>query len=160
MTSVYVRYLLPALVVVGAALTLLVRRRLGRHKAALDRSHLIVDSKLTPAPTDPASEQAWYRLHGEVLNAWMTAHEDLLDRASEDDFSGAQAVLDEAPELAPEHLDTAVVAHPNPLRRAELSAMRAAASFTLTALAQGDYTRARHHHLIYCDYRESWQQHA
>ena len=87
----------------------------------------------------------------------MTAHEDLLDRASADDFSDAHAALDLFDEAASEHLDIAVAAHPNPQRRAELSALRAAARSTLIALAQGDYERARRHHLVYCDYRNLWR---
>ncbi len=125
----------------------------------MEHSHRIVDATRPPAPIDPASEQAWWRLHGGVLDDWMTAHEDNLDRASLDDFSGAQAALELSDEEASDHLDTAVAAHPNPKRRAELSALRAAARSTLVALTQGDYERARHHHLVYCDYRSLWREH-
>ena len=158
MSSVYVRYLLPALVVAGcAALAILGKRRHGRNRAVAEHSNRIVDAARPPAPADPASEHAWSRLHSSALDDWMTAHEDLLDRASADDFSNAPAALDQAEEAAPEHLDIAVAAHPNPQRRAELSAMRAAARSTLIALAQGDYERARRHHLVYCDYRDLWR---
>ena len=159
MSSVYVRYVLPALVVAGCgALTLLGRRRRGRNRAVAEHSHRIVDATRPPAPTDPASEHAWSRLHGSALDDWMSAHENLLDRASADDFSEAQAVLDLADEAPSDHLDIAVAAHPNPQRRAELSALRAAARSTLVAVAQGDYERARRHHLVYCDYRNLWRE--
>ena len=158
MSSVYVRYLLPALVVAGCtALALVGRRRRGRNQAVAEHSNRVVDATRPPAPTDPASEQAWARLHGGALDDWMTAHEELLDRASADDFSEAHAALDLTDEAASEHLDIVVAAHPNPQRRAELSALRAAARSTLVALAQGDYERARRHHLIYCDYRDLWR---
>ena len=88
----------------------------------------------------------------------MTAHEDVLDRASADDFSEAPAALDLSEEATTEQLDLAVAAHPNPRWRAELSAMRAAARSTLIALARGDYERARRHHLVYCDYRDLWRR--
>ncbi len=160
MSSVYVRYLLPALVVAGCVtLALLGRRRRGRDRAVAEHSHRIVDATRPPAPTDPASEDAWALLHGGALDGWMTAHEDLLDRASADDFSGAHAALDRSDEAASEHLDVAAAAHPNPRRRAELSALRAAARSTLVALAQNDYERARRHHLVYCDYRDRWREH-
>ena len=160
MSSVYVRYLLPALVVAACAVLALVgRRRRGRNKAVEERSSRIVDAARPPAPADPASELAWRQLHGAVLDDWIAAHEDLLDRASADDFSGAKATLDLSDEAAAEHLDTAVAAHPNPRRRAELSALRAAARSTLVALAQSDYERARRHHLVYCDYRNLWREH-
>ena len=159
MSSVYVRYLLPALVVAACAVLALVgRRRRGHSRAVEELSGRIVDATLLPAPTDPASELAWRRLHGEVLDDWITAHEDLLDRASADDFSGAQVALERSDEAAAEHLDVAVAAHPNPQRRAELSALRAAARSTLVALTQGDYERARRHHLVYCDYRDRWRE--
>ena len=159
MSSVYVRYLLPALVVAACAVAALVgRRRRGHRQAVEEHSSRIVDATRPPAPTDPASELAWRRLHGAVLDDWISAHEDLLDRASADDFSGAQAALDLSDEAAAEHLDTAVAAHPNPRRRAELSALRAAARSTLVALTQGDYERARRHHLVYCDYRDLWRE--
>ena len=159
MSSVYVRYLLPALVVAGcAALALLGRRRRGRDRAVAEHSDRIVDAARPPAPTDPASENAWSRLHGGAFDDWMAAHEDLLDRASADDFSNAQAAMDLSDEAASEHLDMAVAAHPNPKRRAELSALRAAARSTLVALAQRDYERARRHHLVYCDYRDLWRE--
>ena len=159
MSSVYIRYLLPALVVAGCAvLTLVTRRRRGRRTAVVEHSHRIVDATLAPPPTDPASEQAWCRLHAAVLEDWMTAHEDLLDRASTDDFGGAEAALDLSDQATADHLDTAAAAHPNPRRRAELSALRAAARSTLVALAQGDFARARNHHLVYCDYRNLWRQ--
>ena len=93
-----------------------------------------------------------------MLDDWITAHEDLLDRASANDFNDAQATLELSDEAATEHLDIAVAAHPNPRRRAELSALRAAARSTLAALAQGDYERARRHHLVYCDYRSLWRE--
>ncbi len=160
MSSVYVRYLLPALLVAACAVGALVgRRRRGHRRAVEEHSSRIVDATLPPAPTDPAAELAWRRLHGEALHDWITAHEDLLDRASADDFSGAQDALDGSDEAAAEHLDIAVAAHPDPRRRAELSALRAAARSTLVALTQGDYERARRHHLVYCDYRDLWQEH-
>ncbi|MCE2531533.1 MAG: hypothetical protein J4F44_03490 [Acidimicrobiia bacterium] len=161
MSSVYVRYLLPALVVAACAVLALVgRRRRGHRRAVEEHSSRIVEATLPPDPTDPASEQAWQRLHGAVLDDWITAHENLLDRASADDFSEARAALDLSDEVASEQLDIAVAAHPNPRRRAELSALRAAARSTLVALAQGDYERARQHHLVYCDYRDLWREHA
>ena len=160
MSSVYVRYLLPALVVAGCAvLALLGRRRRGRNRSVAEHSRRIVDATRPPAPTDPVSEQAWSRLHGGSLDDWMTAHEDLLDHLSADDFNNAHTALDLSDEAASEHLDIAVAAHPNPRRRAELSALRAAARSTLVALAQGNYERARRHHLVYCDYKESWRRH-
>lgn len=160
MSSVYVRYLLPALVVAGCAVAVLAgRRRRGRDQAVTEHSDRIVDAMRPPAPTDPASEQAWWRLHGGSLDDWMTAHEELLDRASADDFSEAHAALDLSERTASEHLDIAAAAHPSPQRRAELSALRAAARSTLVALAQGDYERARTHHLVYCDYRDLWREH-
>lgn len=160
MSTVYVRYLLPALVVAACAvLALVARRRRGHRRAVEEHSSRIVDAAHPPAPTDPASEVAWRQLHGAVLDDWITAHEDLLDRASADDFSGAQGALDGSDEAAGEHLDIAVAAHPNPQRRAELSALRAAARSTLVALTQGDYERARRHHLVYCDYRDLWREH-
>ena len=159
MSSVYVRYLLPALVVAGCAVLALVgRRRRGHRRAVEEHSSRIVDAT-PPPPTDPASELAWRRLHGEVLADWIAAHEDLLDLASADDFSGAPVALDRSDDADTEQLDIAVAAHPNPRRRAELSAMRAAARSTLVALTQGDYERARRHHLVYCDYRKLWQEH-
>ena len=160
MSSVYVRYLVPALLAASAVLALVAQRRRGRNRAALDHSRRIVDATPAPAAVDPASEQAWNRLHGGALAGWMADHEELLDHASEDDFSGAQAALERADEVTADHLDTTVAAHPNPLRRAELSAMRAAARSTLITLGQGDYTRARDHHLIYCEYRDLWRQNA
>ena len=161
MSSVYVRYLLPALVVAGCAvLALLGRRRRGRDRAVVEHSNRIVDAMRPPAPTDPASEDAWSRLHGGAFDDWMTTHEELLDRASADDFSEAHAALDLSEGAATEHLDIAVAAHPSPQRRAELSALRAAARSTLVALAQRDYERARRHHLVYCDYRDLWREHA
>ncbi|MDE0653718.1 MAG: hypothetical protein OXI26_08705 [bacterium] len=158
MSSVYVRYLLPALVVAGcAALALLGRRRSAHNRAVAEHSHRIVDATLPPAPTDPAAEHAWSLLHGSALDDWMTAHEEVLDRASADDFSDAHTALDLSDEATSERLDTVVAAHPNPQRRAELSALRAAARSTLVALTQGDFERARHHHLVYCDYRDLWR---
>ncbi|MDE0195187.1 MAG: hypothetical protein OXP08_06505 [bacterium] len=160
MSTVYVRYLLPALVVAACAVPALVaRRRRGHHRAVEEHSSRIVNAALPPAPTDPAAEAAWQQLHGAVLDDWTAAHEALLDRASADDFSDAQAALDRSDEAAAEHLDIAVAAHPNPRRRAELSALRAAARSTLVALRQGDYERARRHHLVYCDYRDLWREH-
>lgn len=161
MSSVYVRYLLPALVVAACAVLALVgRRRRGHQRAVEEHSSRIVDATRPPAPADPASELAWRRLHGAALDDWITAHEDLLDRASADEFSGAQAALDRSDDAPAEHLDIAVAAHPNPRRRAELSALQAAARSTLVALNQGDYERARRHHLVYCDYRNLWQEYA
>ena len=161
MSSVYVRYVLPPLVIAGCAvLSFVARRRRGRNQVVLERSNRIVESSHAPAPTDPASEQAWRRLHGRVMDGWISAHEDLLDRASEDDFSGAEAALDNADDATLDHLATVVAAHPNPRRRAELSAMRAAAASTLIALAGADYERARRHHLVYCEYRDLWRRHA
>jgi len=157
-TSVYVRYLLPALVVAACAVSALVaRRRRGHRRAVEEHSSRVLDATRPPAPTDPAAEAAWRRLHGAVLDGWITAHEDLLDRASADEFSGAQAALDRSDDAAAAHLDLAAAAHPNPRRRAELSALRAAARSTLVALAHGDYARARRHHLVYCDYRDLWR---
>lgn len=159
MSSVYIRYLLPALIVAACAvLALIGRRRRGHGRAVEEHSNRIVDATRPPAPTDPASESAWRQLHGAVLDDWIDAHEDLLDRASADDFSGARGALARSDEAATEHLDIAVAAHPNPQRRAELSALRAAARSTLVALTQGDYERARRHHLVYCDYRNLWQE--
>lgn len=161
MSTVYVRYLLPALVVAaGAVLALVARRRRGHTRAVEEHSSRIVDATRPPAPTDPASEEAWRQLHGAALAGWTTAHEDLLDRASADDFSDAAAALDLSDDAAAERLDIAVAAHPNPRRRAELSALRAAARSTLVALRQGDYERARRHHLVYCDYRDLWREYA
>ena len=159
MSSVYIRYLLPALVVAGcAALALLDRRRRRRSRAVVEHSRHIVATTPPPAAPDPASEHAWWRLHGGLLDDWITTHEDLLDRASANDFSDAPAALELSDETSTEHLDIAVAAHPNPRRRAELSALRAAARSTLAALTQGDYERARRHHLVYCDYRSLWRE--
>ncbi|MDE0668722.1 MAG: hypothetical protein OXI48_06815 [bacterium] len=157
MGSVYLRYLLPALVVaVCAALALLGRRRRARDRAVEDQSDRIAGAARPPNPTDPASEQAWWRLHASAFEDWMSDHEAFLDQL---DFSEARAGLDLSGRTAQEELDIAGAAHPNPQRRAELSALRAAARSTLAALAQGDYERARRHHLVYCDYRDSWREH-
>lgn len=159
MSSIYIRYLLPALVVaVCAILAFFSRRRRRRGTAVVEQSHRIVEGALTPAPTDPAAEHAWQQLHAPELEAWLSAHEQVLDRASADDFSEAHAVLDSSGLGTPGGIDTAVAAHPNPLRRAELSALLAAARSTLAALARTDYPRARDHHLVYLDYKEIWQQ--
>ena len=159
MSSVYVRYVLPALVVAGCAVVILLGRRWrGLKEAASDHSRRIVESAPVPAPTDPSSEEAWHRLHSEELEHWIGSHEDLLDLASRDDFKAAPDAANRAGEAGDDRLDTAVAAHPNPLRRAELSALRAAARATLSALADGDYRRARDHHLVYCDYRDLWRR--
>lgn len=125
----------------------------------MEHSERIVSAALTPAPTDPAAEQAWHRLHGPALQAWLRAHEHLLDRASADGFTDAPAALELASVSAVDQIDAAVAAHPNPLRRAELSALLAAARSTLAALVHADYSGARHHHLVYRDYRALWRQH-
>lgn len=159
MSSVYVRYLLPALVVAACAiLAFFTRRRRRRRTAVVEHSHRIVGAALTPAPTDPAAERAWHELHAPELEAWLSTHEHLLDRASADSFTDAQAALELANAAATGQIDTVVAAHPNPLRRAELSALLAAARSTLAALARADYPRARDHHLVYLDYKEIWQQ--
>ena len=159
MSSIYVRYLLPALVIgAGATAAFFSRRRRERRTAVVEHSHRIVEEALTPAPTDPAAEHAWQQLHGSELEAWLSAHEQLLDRASADSFSDAHAALELSDPAAPGRIDTAVAAHPNPLRRAELSALLASARSTLAALARTDYPRARDHHLVYLDYKEIWQQ--
>ncbi|MYJ13328.1 MAG: hypothetical protein F4078_03265 [Acidimicrobiia bacterium] len=156
MSSVYLRYLLPALVVaVCAALALLGRRRRARDRAVEDQSDRIAGAARPPNPTDPASEQAWWRLHASAFDDWMSDHESFLEQL---DFSEARADLDLSERMAHEELDIAGAAHPNPQRRAELSALRAAARSTLAALAQGDYERARRHHLVYCDYRDIWRE--
>ena len=161
MSSVYVRYLLPALVIAACAiLALFGRRRRRRRAAVVEHSDRIVGAALTPAPTDPAAEQAWHQLHAPALEAWLSTHEHLLDRASADGFTDAPAALELVGASAADHIDAAVAAHPNPLRRAELSALLAAARSTLAALGQADYARARHHHLVYRDYREIWRQRA
>ena len=160
MSSVYIRYLLPALVVAACAiLAFFSRRRRRRRTAVVEHSHRIVGAALTPAPTDPAAERAWHQLHAPDFEAWLATHEHLLDRASADSFTDAQAALELANAAATGHIDAAVAAHPNPLRRAELSALLAAARSTLAALEQADYARARRHHLVYRDYREIWRQH-
>ena len=160
MSSVYVRYLLPALVIAACAvLAVLGRRRRRRQAAVIEHSERIVGAALAPAPTDPAAEQAWRRLHAPALEAWLSAHEHLLDRASADGFADAPAALEPASASAVDHIDAAVAAHPNPLRRAELSALLAAARSTLAALGRADYSRARDHYLVYRDYREIWRQH-
>ncbi|MCY3785111.1 MAG: hypothetical protein OXG47_00085 [bacterium] len=155
MSSVYVRYLLPALVVaMCASVALFSGRRRRQRTAAEEHSHRIVERAPAPAPTDPAAEHAWRRLHAAELKAWLAAHEQLLDRASADGFSEAHAALETSDPAAAETIEVAVAAHPNPLRRAELSALLAAARATLAALARTDYPRARDHHLVYLDYRE------
>ena len=160
MSSVYIRYLLPALVIAACAIfAFFSRRRRRRRTAVVEHSHRIVGAALTPAPTDPAAERAWHQLHAPELEAWLATHEHLLDRASADSFTDAQAALELANAAATGHIDAAVAAHPNPLRRAELSALLAAARSTLSALEQADYARARRHHLVYRDYREFWRQH-
>ena len=160
MSSFYVRYLLPALVIAACAiLAFFTRRRRRRRTAVVEHSHRIVGAALTPAPTDPTAERAWHQLHAPELEAWLATHEHLLDQASADSFTDARAALELANAAATGHTDAAVAAHPNPLRRAELSALLAAARSTLAALGQADYTRARHHHLVYRDYREIWRQH-
>lgn len=159
MNNVYVTYLLPALIIVACVIgALVVRHRRIRRTAAFEHSHRIAGESLTPAPTDPAAEQAWRRLHEPELEAWLSAHEERLDRASADGFANAGEVLDPAGLETTDRLDIAVAAHPNPLRRAELSSLLAAARSTLGAIAQADYTRARHHHLVYRDYKESWRR--
>lgn len=160
MNSVYVTYLLPALVIAACVIAaLLVRRRRTRRATVLERSQRISEEALIPAPTDPAAESAWRKLHAAVLESWMSAHEERLDQASADGFANAQATL-QVPDTAPtDHLDIAVAAHPNPHRRAELSALRAAARSTLSAVARADYAGARRHHLVYRDYRDLWRQH-
>ncbi len=161
MSSVYVRYLLPALVVAACAiLAFFGRRRRRRRTAVVEHSHRIVGAALTPAPTDPAAEQAWHQLHAPELEAWLSAHEQLLDRASADGFNDAHAALELSDVAAADQIDAVVAAHPNPIRRAELSALLAAARSTLAALGRADYARARHHHLVYRDYREIWRQYA
>ncbi len=160
MNGVYITYLLPALIIAACVIgTLLFERRRKRRAAVLAHSQRIADEALTPAPTDPAAESAWHRLHAPELQAWMSAHEERLDRASADGFTNARAVLDAPDPYAADRLDNVVAAHPNPLRRAELSALLAAARSTLAAIGRADYTRARHHHLVYRDYREIWRQH-
>ncbi len=160
MSSIYIRYLLPALVIATcASFAFFSRRRRRRRTAVVEHSHRIVGAALTPAPTDPAAERAWHQLHAPELEAWLATHEHLLDRASADSFTDAQAALELANAAATGHIDAAVAAHPNPLRRAELSALLAAARSTLAALEQADYARARRHHLVYRDYREIWRQH-
>ena len=159
MNNVYVTYLLPALIIAACVIgALVVRHRRIRRTAAFEHSHRIAEEALIPAPTDPAAEHAWRRLHAPELEAWMSAHEERLDRASADGFTNAGAVLDPAGPETTDHLDIAVAAHPNPVRRAELSALLAAARSTLVALTQADYERARHHHLVYRDYQESWRR--
>ena len=160
MNSVYVTYLLPALIIAACVIgALVIRRRRVRRTAAFQHSHRIAGEALIPAPTDPAAEHAWRRLHAAELEAWMSAHEERLDRASADGFTNVRAVLDPADRETTDHLDIAVAAHPNPLRRAELSALLAAARSTLDAIARADYPRARHHHLVYRDYKDSWRRH-
>ena len=160
MSSVFVRYVLPALVVGACAiLTLVGRRRQRRRTAVVEHSTRIAGEALTPAPTDPAAERAWHRLHAPQLEAWLSAHELLLDRASADGFSAARAALESSDLAAADRIEVAVAAHPNPLRRAELSALLAAARSTQAAVGQADYDRARHHHLVYCEYRDTWRGH-
>ena len=160
MSSVYIRYLLPALVIAACAIfAFFSRRRRRRRTAVVEHSHRIVGAALTPAPTDPAAERAWHQLHAPELEAWLATHEHFLDRASADSFTDAQAALEVANAAPTDHIDAAVAAHPNPLRRAGLSALLAAARSTLVALEQADYARARRHHLVYRDYREIWRQH-
>ena len=160
MNNVYVTYLLPALIIAACVIgTVVVHHRRSRRTAAFEHSHRIAEEALIPAPTDPAAEHAWRRLHTPELEAWMSAHEERLDRASADGFTNAGTVLDPAGRETTGDLDIAVAAHPNPRRRAELSALLAAARSTLDAIAQADYGRARHHHLVYRDYKESWRRH-
>ncbi|MCE2525071.1 MAG: hypothetical protein J4F99_03695 [Acidimicrobiia bacterium] len=161
MTSIYVRYLLPALVIAACAVLALARRRRSRRRAAVtEHADRLVSAAPGPAPTDPAAEQAWHQLHAPELEAWLSAHEQLLDRASADGFSDVHAALESSDHAAAGQIDAIVAAHPNPLRRAELSALLAAARSTLAAVGQSDYARARHHHLVYRDYREICRRHA
>lgn len=160
MNSVSVTYLLPALIIAVCVIgALVIRRRRSRRTAAFEHSHRIAGEALSPAPTDPAAEHAWRRLHAPELAVWLSAHEERLDRASADGFTNARAVLDPEHREATDRLDIAVAAHPNPLRRAELGALLAAARSTLDAIAGADYARARHHHLVYREYKESWRRH-
>ena len=159
MSSFYVRYLVPALVLaLCAVIVTFGRRRRKRHRAVWEHSSRIVDSAAVAVPTDPAAERAWCRLHAPDVELWLAAHEALLDRASADGFADVQAQLQAADDEGTERLDAAMAAHPDPLRRAELSVLLGAARSTLAALAQEDYTRARRHHLVYRDYRDRWQQ--
>lgn len=160
MNSVYITYLLPALIIAACVIgVVLFGRRRERRAAVLEHSQRIAEEAPMPAPTDPAAEDAWYRLHAPELQAWISAHEERLDRASADGFTNARAVVDAADPHAADRLDNVIAAHPNPLRRAELSALFAAARSTLAAIGRADYARARHHHLVYRDYRETWRQH-
>ena len=161
MSSIFVRYVLPALIVAACGILGLLGRR--RRTAVVEHSQRIAGAALTPAPTDPAAEQAWHRLHAPELEAWLWAHEQLLDRASADGFSDAPAALESSGDAAAgqaDQIDAVIAAHPNPRRRAELSALLAAARSTLAAVGQADYDRARHHHLVYRDYRETWRGHS
>ena len=160
MNGVYVTYLMPALIIAACVVgALVLRHRRLRRAAVMEHSQQIAEEALRPAPTDPAAEGAWCRLHAPELQAWMSAHEERLDRASADGFTNAQAVLDAPDPHAADRLDNVIAAHPNPLRRAELSALLAAARSTLAAIGRAEYDRARDHHLVYRDYEKIWRQH-
>ena len=159
MSSFYVRYLVPALVLAASAILMtLGHRRRTRRTAVWEHSTRIVEGAAVVAPPDPAAEQAWRRLHSLDVEAWLATHEALLDRASANGFADAPAELQAAGDEGAEWLDAAVAAHPDPARRAELSVLLGAARSTLAALVQGDYTRARRHHLVYRDYRDRWRE--
>ena len=159
MSSFYVRYLVPALVLAASAVVVAFgRRRRIRRTAVLEHSSRIVEAAAAVAPPDPAAEQAWRRLHSPDVEVWLAAHEALLDRASANGFADARAEVQAADDEDAERLDAAVAAHPDPARRAELSVLLGAARSTLAALSQEDYTRARRHHLVYRDYRDRWRE--
>ena len=159
MSSFYVRYLMPALVLAASAiLAVFGRRRRTRRTAVWEHSTRIVEAAAVVAPPDPAAEHAWRRLHALHVEVWLSAHEALLDSASANGFADARAELQAADEEGAEWLDAAAAAHPDPARRAELSVLLGAARSTLVALEEGDYTRARRHHLVYRDYRDRWRE--
>jgi hypothetical protein len=158
--SVYVTYLLPALVIAASVIVaLVIRRRRRRSAAVLEHSNRIAGEALIPAPPDPAAESAWRKLHAAALESWMSTHEERLDRVSADGFTNAEAALEQPDSVGTDHLDIVVAAHPNPHRRAEFSALLAAARSTLSAVARADYAGARRHHLVYRDYKDIWRRH-
>lgn len=126
------------------------------------------DAKLSPALTaqqpiigqatvTAAQLGAWHRLHGSAVQAWVENHEQLLKRVSDDGLS-----IDLSDDLTAEYnelepaIEEAIVKHPAPQMRAQLSALVLASRNTIEALRRSNWSAAEREHLTYLEYRDTW----
>lgn len=149
------------LIIIGVCLVLMAITWLFTRSSVARRKETakIAAQKPIPGRTVVTAAQLgqWHRGHGESVKNWIEHHESVLKRVSDGglsiDLNGDLTAGHEA--LSPA-IDQAILRHPAPQMRAQLSAMVLASRNTIDSLRRGNWADAESEHLAYLEYRDTW----